>query len=92
MPDRDPIVPSNDWTDDDFKAAVQAGQDAMRRPLTAEGVESFTYRPESHYEPSAVDLAEMAAWSQSVDDHDEAMATWMDFFGDAEEKSTYFIS
>ncbi len=44
------------------------------------------------YEPTAADLAEMAAWSQAVDDHDDALQTWLGFFGHDEERSTFYIS
>ncbi len=43
-------------------------------------------------EPTTADLAEMARWSQSVQEHDEALQTWMEFFGDDEGKSTYYVS
>ncbi len=43
------------------------------------------------YEPSAADLAEMAAWSQSVEEHDDALHLWLTFFPEAE-KSTYYVS
>ncbi len=90
-----PSVPENDWTDEDFKKIVQATQEACQRPLTPEGTESFAYHPEPHseaYNPSPDDLAEMARWSQSVQDHDDALTVWMDFFGESEERSTYYVS
>ncbi len=43
------------------------------------------------YEPTRQDLDEMAAWSQSVQDHDEALHLWLTFFPEAE-KSTYYVS
>ncbi len=51
-----------------------------------------TYPLCDDYEPSAADLAEYRQWSQSVAEHDEALDLWLGFFGDAEEKSTYYVS
>jgi hypothetical protein len=49
----------------------------------------LNHRP---YEPTPQDLQEMAAWSQNVTEHDDALQTWMDFFGgDHEEKSVLHL-
>ena len=76
---------------DDFPRAIRDVQNAMRRDLTPEEVESFAYHPESHYEPTAADLAEMADWSQNVQDHDDALDFWLGFFDCEEERSTFYI-
>ncbi len=83
----------NDFAADDVPKAVQATHVAMTRPLTAEEVESFAYHPQPRkaYEPTAEDLADYAAWSQSVHDHQMALNVWLTFFPD-EEQITLYVS
>ncbi len=46
---------------------------------------------DDHYEPTTTDLDEMAAWSQSVQEHDEALNLWLAFFPETE-RSTFYVS
>ncbi len=74
-------VPDNE-TDREFFARLDLQDATTRARLEA------TYPT---HEPSAADLAEMAAWSQSVEEHDDALQLWLMFFPEAE-KSTYYVS
>ncbi len=81
LPDRETdreFLARLDWMDATLRAQLEADY-----PVADHG-------RESHYEPTTADLAEMARWSQSVEEHDEALQTWMDFFGD-EERSTFYV-
>ncbi len=42
-------------------------------------------------EPTVADLTEYGAWSQSVQDHDEALNLWLAFFPETE-RSTFYVS
>ncbi len=74
------IVPDNE-DDAQFFARLDAQYAAEKARLEA------TYPA---YEPTTADLAEYAAWSRSMQEHDDALQVWMDFFPD-DERSTFFV-
>lgn len=77
-----PIVPDNE-TDLEFFARLD-------REYAAEKARLETEYPV--YEPTAKDLAEYALWSANVQEHAIALTVWMDFYGEDEEKSTYYTA